>query len=751
MKQNVFRLLGCLLALTLFLGLFSGCTNNGDSAKVWKKVERYYDEDFVRRSPHVAESWIETVGDIPRMVVDGKQVDPVLFTLSGTNDVAMRQTSYAVQSGAKIIRVFATASNDYAETKKSLDEVMSALETVKGDYYVMLCYGITASATVFGGDVFEDNYVNQKGHNYPYNSIASDKWMEYAKEITDNLIMAVKENPAYSNRIVAYSPCGSYGGEWFGPNFWNGHYDTSEVCARKFRTYLSNKYKTDAALQKAWGNNGVTLQTATIPNNVPAYHSDDSALPTVLMESQYQNIVDYQDFYSELMASRIVEICQYIKEKNDSRILTASYYGYQYEISIAVSGCLGLETVLDSRYVDILAAPNSYEDRNEGGVGASMTRLSAIAASGKIWLDESDYRSPIQTDEGFTTGESGLGDEEAIATLEHLIEVMKRQYGKNMVYDSGTWWLDLLNRGWFDSEEFWEASADLQELWYHYTTYKNTASPEVAFIWDDDALCMLGKAWEATDDILRDVKRNAHRAGVSFGFYSMEDLLEGRIDDSKLYIFYTPWNITAKQAPAIKKKLTGKTAVWMYGYGKTDSAVFKDITGIQAELSASNRSTNLTFVDNADEILLGLSDAFVSGMDGGAVTVVKDDNATVLAKYDASEEVAVATLEKGKTKSVFYGSTSLPNTVLRALVEYADATVFMNTEDVFYADNSLAVVHATQGGKKTIHFPKVCDVYDYFQNIWYTNVSEITVDMAAYETRYFFYGNQKNFQSCHIG
>lgn len=89
-----------------------------------------------------------------------------------------------------------------------------------------------------------------------------------------------------------------------------------------------------------------------------------------------------------------------------------------------------------------------------------MAPVSAVQAAGKLWFDESDYRSPIRT-AGGDSAEVGLGDEGSIKSYENLIEIMKRQYGKNMVYNSGTWWLDLLSRGWYDSEAFWQESAKL--------------------------------------------------------------------------------------------------------------------------------------------------------------------------------------------------------------------------------------------------------------------------------------------------
>lgn len=41
---------------------------------------------------------------------------------------------------------------------------------------------------------------------------------------------------------------------------------------------------------------------------------------------------------------------------------------------------------------------------------------------------------------------------------------MRRQYGKQMVYNSGTWFLDLIDKGWWDDEDFWQEAQSLSEL-----------------------------------------------------------------------------------------------------------------------------------------------------------------------------------------------------------------------------------------------------------------------------------------------
>ena len=81
----------------------------------------------------------------------------------------------------------------------------------------------------------------------------------------------------------------------------------------------------------------------------------------------------------------------------------------------------------------------------------------------------------------------------------------------------------------------------------------------------------------------------------------------------------------------------------------------------------------------------------------------------------------------------------------------AGVNVFSQTNDVIYADGSLVVFHSSEDGEKTLNFPSVCDVYDYFENKWYIGVRSITFSADSGDTKYLFYGNRSDFVRCGIG
>lgn len=56
-----------------------------------------------------------------------------------------------------------------------------------------------------------------------------------------------------SKYVIGFEVLGGNSGEWFEYDYWDGMMDTSESNRKGFCKYLAGKYKTDAALQTAWG------------------------------------------------------------------------------------------------------------------------------------------------------------------------------------------------------------------------------------------------------------------------------------------------------------------------------------------------------------------------------------------------------------------------------------------------------------------------------------------------------------------
>ncbi len=721
------------------------------------------EENFQRADEKFVEAKVQSVNGVSRLFIDGKAVTPSMFSyIHNMADSApvLSQMARAKEYGTNIVRVVVTitgAEKDKIEpfVKPALDEILSQ----NPDAYILLAYGVSVNPFTTDGDYRSEAFKNQKGEMQSFCSLASEYWLNEFVEYTKGLVDYILNEPQYSNRVIGYQPCAGAAGEWLGPMYWEGMIDCSEANTNGFRNFLREKYKTDLALKEAWGNGSVRFDNVEIPERIPGSGLDEVRNPldeTLILTPENQIYTDYEDYYSGMVADAILTLADTIKTATDGRSLTAAYSGYHSEVRTPFAGNFGLYKLLKSDSIDILTGPVSYGDRNEGGIGAYMSPVSSINAAGKLWLDECDYRTSFRTSTGATPG----GTQESVNYMEDIrsdkatIEVLRREIGKSMVYGTGYYWLDLIYRGWFDSDDFWKNAGELDELYYNYMKLKQGTTPEVAFVYDELAFSMLGQPWQISTDLLGDSKDLFYTAGYSFGYYSIDDVIAGRTDDAKIIYMMTPWRMSQEQVDGLKKKLfdNGKTVVWMYGYGVTDPKSFHELIGMEVEASDEPGLTDFMFESEQPKGMEALKALFYINRDLSPWYRVKEQkNLTVLARYDGSQNISVAMNEENGYRSIFYGSTALNEKVYPVFNELAGANCFLDSKDAVYADSNLVVVHTKQEGEKTIRFPEKTDVYDYFEGKWYRSVRELTVEIGLNQTRYYFYGNQKDFLQCQIG
>ncbi len=84
-------------------------------------------------------------------------------------------------------------------------------------------------------------------------AVSSEK---YQKDADDALRMTIKHlESKYGKYIAGYHPAGQHTGEWVYPGCFSDIPNGYDKCTVKsFRKWLTEKYKNDAALQKAWSN-----------------------------------------------------------------------------------------------------------------------------------------------------------------------------------------------------------------------------------------------------------------------------------------------------------------------------------------------------------------------------------------------------------------------------------------------------------------------------------------------------------------
>ena len=690
---------------------------------------------------------IESENGRSYMVVDGEEVAPVAFFGSHMGgDITLTYETYekmkAVGANYIFVDVHINISNPnvrYASIKTALEDVIFAYP----DAYLIVRYTPWASASFYGLPDSED-IVYEDGSKPGACSIASDGWIEQAVTMTREMIAYLSEDEMLASHIIGYTPLANETGEWFHKGFWDGRADVSEANTRKFREWLRYRYDNDeAALKKAWGDDGITFDTVEVPRNVPGLGANNDTEHLFLLEPEEQQFVDYSLYYCDLTCDRIEQLARAVKLETAGKSLFVTFYGYHCELFGAVSGHYNLTRLLQCDDVDIIGGPVGYDDRSPaGGIASYMSIVSSVAAAGKMWFDESDYRTYLSR-----TEETGFSP---FRNLEELISGTQREMAKMMVFGTGTWWADIGAQGWFNDQTFWEEVAELSDLYLKYNQVADDSAVDVAFIVDEAGMALDGAHRTVDINLIRSSRVPIYKSGLNFGYYLLDDLINGKVD-AKMLVMLSCNSLSDSQLQALKAQVQqdGRTVMWMNGFGELTAEQIKELTGFDYTLVEKTGSETLTMPADTAFGFPG-AETFNANVYDAYTKITAGDGVSVLGTL-SNGDPGLSAVKVGGSNQLFYVGYNLTPELLRAVAVTAGVPVYAEGNDTYYGNGTLSVINAGTAGQKTLNLPEESDVYCYYSDKWYTGVTSVTVDMEAGQNELFFIGSQAALQAAGIG
>ncbi|MHB1151307.1 MAG: hypothetical protein ACYCWE_07775 [Eubacteriales bacterium] len=690
---------------------------------------------------------IKRLNGIPRLYINDELTVPTLFF--GNTDIGTNVTEQAVMAAKAGIHLHSVIYNlhfndDYTDTESyayiNLRTCMDAI--LKGDPKAKIVLRVNTGAYFNTGSISEDDWRftdrirYTDGSSAGLASTASDIWAEEVKIRLAAIVDYMRSSPVYRDHLACIH---LEKGEWFEYGFRENGSDISQVNDEKFRLWLTNIYKTDAALNTAWD---VTygLSGAQVPRDLPNNISSDHAYPnTLMLTPSEQRYVDYLDYIGDLVSGRIEDFAKTVKTASDGNLLVIAFYGYLFELSDAQSGHYDMQKLLRSEYVDGFAAPVSYDDRTgiNGGAGATsayMTVIDSVTRHGKLWFQESDQRTFIN----FSPDGGWLPN---LNTLEDIFQVHRREVGMSMVHGNAMWAMDLMGTGWLLNQDIWDNLAALNKIYSDYIkTQTAPSSYDVVFVIDEKAESIAGMpSYNVSMNLLSRTRLEAYHAGAAIAFAEISDVADGLFDDAKLYIFMNPYRIESSEAKTLVDKLRsgGKTAVFMYGFGGLESADVKMLCGMDFTIS-DNGTTNMKLTAEGES--KGFEKPDVRQTVTPQYSVFGGQSETY-AEFSKENGASIALLDDGVLKSVFFGGTILNRQNIRALCGIAGVNILSDDNDVVIANDSLIVYCASAEGQKSLKFDKPTDVYDYFNDKSYKRVTSVEFNAVFGETYYFFLGD----------
>lgn len=449
---------------------------------------------------------VKKTGNAPALYINGKRVPPVLFGLSdfpaARPDIAYAQKNIGEFAKAGINPVALDANLCQCFHKVTpptfehiIAEVASMVKANPNAYALIrlhvnppywwlrdnpdecMVYKIKGEYTTGIDDGEQDRVISFDCNHHLRGSLASKKWI---KDISELIRLFIKELDAspFGDHVFAIQVASGCYGEW---HPWA--IDYSKPAVDHFHSYLKETYKTDKALQKAWGRSDVTIKNAP-------FDPDGDWLHDVAAYDAAKSL-------QRIMPEAILEFCKVIKQECPNR-LCGAFFGYYFNCGEPVRyGHVEVDMLLNAEgIIDFLCGPFAYytENRQIEGVPLQRGLLESCRLHNVLWLTEMDQH-PIGTED--MVGGDPKQYPETIALL-------RRNFLQPLLAGQGMWYYDhrvipkllkgknVMNSGsiyfkngwWGESKPLMKEIAKLQALAKERMLGKYNAAADVLLVFD---------------------------------------------------------------------------------------------------------------------------------------------------------------------------------------------------------------------------------------------------------------------------
>ena len=631
-------------------------------------------------------------------------------------------------------------------------------------------------------------------------TLYSEKWAQEAGNQLKKTYLRLKEMP-YFDRIGGFFMAAGLTSEWIQPGDHaipaEGLYgDFSESMKREFSLYLREKYHTEENLRKAWRNENASFDDPEIPDLDKRYYAYDarngpygvdyavkhrnSSGGGKLGDDFYKNpyhigsflnvdiAMDVFDFFQARAAGTtrsMKHLGSVVKGLSDDLLVGAffGYYGATHFYNI--TNITSLYELLESDEVDVFSAPPVYQNRQKGGFEGQRCMLDSMRIHNKMFIVEDDTRTHAEVPE--------YCQELDIFSAEDTLNILKRNFGRNICDDQHGWWFDQhAGGGRYKFQEVYDLFRKQTEIAHKAYSLDRNKEHEIAFIYDEESTLMVSpKTSHDTIEYMRNYE--VARIGAGVDMYYHNDMANPDMPDYKLYVFFNTYSLTDEERKQIKKKLSKNhaTALFMYAGGainpdkdvRLSADNMSDLLGISMEMDTEVRIPSFAVTGdhmatagmdkgrsygNLDrhlrQSIVHYSDWALGNNERSYLCPCfysNDKDAEVLATFRETGKPALVLKELKDYNVLHCGTKVVRAEVIRSIAKYAGCHIYMDSDDVLFQNKNYVVVHASSTGKKTVKLPKRCSPYEVYEEKYYgTDTDVITCDMLLGETKMFYIG-----------
>lgn len=429
--------------------------------------------------------------------------------------------------------------------------------------------------------------------------------------------------------------------------------DTGLRMTEALRRYLVEKYGSDDALQKAWGDSSVTLASATVPDAVARFGS--GAYVRDLSDPRDRRRADFLDAYHKEFNDFEIAFCKAVKEAFPGR-LAGAYYGYMvlsYEPEGSTARC---EELLKSPYVDYLKATTRGYNLTDG---LHRHLHSLFHRYGKLSSIEGDVRTHLGL-------KSGQGEARWCCRSPAETRSTVAKFAMNARMFGAGWHVVDFGRNstkWFNCPEAMDVLAASRKVWE-----KDFASPpirtaDVAVLFDVDQVWREGppdyqRALAYQNNLVTYPLQALNFSGFAHDMLAPEDYAKSSRRYRAVVFLNTCYDTATLRAVARKARTDGAVSIWCATPGLStptgwSEASMRELTGMRLRASRQPRAFRAKGMEGHDGY-----EPFAVRPDWTETprVFVDDPDAEIKAKWidDGTTAFAEKRLADG-TRSVFLG------------------------------------------------------------------------------------------------
>ena len=502
---------------------------------------------------------------------------------------------------------------------------------------------------------------------------------------------------------------GSADGQWlFSNEATFAEYNPGTLAA--YKTFLTEKYQTNAALSAAWGMS-VTFDTVQIPTAVSRFTSPDGR-QFLTLNNQNCRLADFNAFLSISNTRRQIAFCRALKESTNGRLLCGQYWPTLPASYPLAHG--DYWEMLNSPYVDFVSRGGMFGATLHGKLAIHEFDLRNLKSGIETWIDY---------------------DDPSVAKSQ---AEFKRQtlagFCRELTAGAGFHIWDMWG-GWFWHPDTMTIFNESLQITKHVSDSPSLGSNYVGVFVDEDAsnhLISLGWYfnWPGVEKPFTAMGQGGAagwgRTGLPVKFFLMQDALNPDLVVPKVSIFLNALTMTLPQANLIKSRFCsdGRVIVFMNTPGLAapgDLYNPVNITGFSVCVPAgwtALRDQPLLVLNSTDPLLTGIrantrlgnwpSNSGMLWFDTSAVANA-DTIGTPLAKYhltNGEEWVGMLVNRAINHTMVWIGAPgALSPALIRNFAKEAGMTPLLENDNEIMVGAGLLAVVGIKGGPQQVKLP----------------------------------------------